>query len=577
MTRLFLSFFSYRRHRLNYRSPAVLLLLALSACASSSPPASMATSQDMASGSYLAAQHARRSGDTTAAANYFLGAIAADPDNVLLLQQGFSYAVADGRYNDAKRIAERLADTDMNYSLPELFLVLHEIKEGHYGKAQEKLQRVPDAGLNRLLKPLVQAWVLVGLKKTDDALVMLEPLRETPVFAPFLLNHRAFLLDYADDPRAAAMYADVAAADRYGSLRAVIGHAGLLTRQGKKEEALAVIAAASKRFPGAASIRQAEARVAADELGAKVIASPADGIAEAFYGGASALAQESAAGLAAFHLRLALYLKPDFAEARLLLAQLFEQEEQHEAALALYRAVPDDADIADQARLREVWVLNALKRPEEALQAVEVLLQRGPDEVEVVAALADLLRQENRHDEAVAQYTRAIELSGDAPWSLYYARAIAFDQAKRWGQAEADLKMALQISPEEAEVLNYLGYSWVDRGINLKEAEDMIKRAVLAQPNNGYIVDSLGWVLYKLKRYREAVEHLERAVLLRPEDPTINDHLGDGYWQVGRRIEARFQWSHALSLKPTDEQATALREKLDLGLSPAAKPRLSKD
>ncbi|RIK92553.1 MAG: hypothetical protein DCC73_12310 [Proteobacteria bacterium] len=577
MTHLLRLFFSFCRHRLGYRSPAALLLLALSACASSSPPTPLASSSDMAMGSYLAAQHARRSGDTTAAANYFLDAIAADPDNVLLLQQGFSYAVADGRYSDAKRIAERLADTDMNYSLPELFLVLHQIKDGHYGKALDKLQRVPDAGLNRLLKPLVQAWVLVGMKKTDDALMVLEPLRETPAFMPFLLNHRAFLLDYADDPRAAAMYADVAAADRYGSLRAVIGHAGLLTRQGKKDEALAVIAAASKRFPQAASIKLAAARAAAGELGGKVINSPADGIAEAFYSGASALAQESAAGLAAFHLRLALYLKPDFAEARLLLANLFEQEEQHEAALAIYRTVPDDSDVADQARLREVWVLNALNRTEEALQAVEVLLQRGPDEVEVVAALADLLRQENRHDEAIAQYTRAIELSGDAPWSLYYARAIAFDQAKRWGQAEADLKMALQISPEEAEVLNYLGYSWVDRGINLKEAEDMIKRAVLARPDNGYIVDSLGWVLYKLRRYGEAVEHLERAVLLRPEDPTINDHLGDAYWRVNRRIEARFQWSHALSLKPTDEQAAALREKLEHGLNVAAKPRPTKD
>ena len=577
MTRLLRSLFSYCRYRLDYRSPAALLLLALSACASSSPPTSIAATQDMASGSYLAAQHARHSGDTTAAANYFLDAITADPDNILLLQQGFSYAIADGRYGDAKRIAERLADTDMNYSLPELFLVLNEIKDGHYAKALEKLQKVPDAGLNRLLKPLVQAWTLVGMNKADDALMVLEPLRDTPVFVPFLLNHRAFLLDYADDPRAAAMYADVAAADRYGSLRTVIGHAGLLTRQGKNAEALAVIAAAKKRFPDAASIKQAEARAQAGELGIKVINSPADGIAEAFYGGASALVQESAAGLAAFHLRLALYLKPDFAEARLLLANLFEQEEQHEAALAIYRAIADDSDVADQARLREVWVLNALDRTEEALKAVEVLLQRGPNDVEVVAALADLLRQENRNEEAITQYTRAIDLSSAAPWSLYYARAIAFDQAKRWGQAEADLKTALRISPEEAEVLNYLGYSWVDRGVNLKEAEEMIKRAVLARPNNGYIVDSLGWVLYKLKRYTEAVEHLERAVLLQPEDPTINEHLGDAYWRVGRRIEARFQWSHALSLKPTDEQALALREKLDRGLNAIPKPRVTKD
>ena len=128
---------------------------------------------------------------------------------------------------------------------------------------------------------------------------------------------------------------------------------------------------------------------------------------------------------------------------------------------------------------------------------------------------------------------------------MFYFRGICYERSKQWPQAEADLKKALQLYPDQPLVLNYLGYSWIDQGVNLDEGMNMIRRAVEQRPDDGYIVNSLGWANFRIGNYDEAVKELERAVELKPDDPTINDHLGDAYWRVGRVLEARFQWSHA--------------------------------
>src|SRR5213078_2154909 len=159
-------------------------------------------------------------------------------------------------------------------------------------------------------------------------------------------------------------------------------------------------------------------------------------------------------------------------------------------------------------------------------------------------------------------------------------RGICNERSKQWASAEGDFKRALELSPEQAHVLNYLGYSWIDQGVNLDEGMRMIRRAVEQRPDDGYIVDSLGWAYYRIHNYDEAVKQLERAVELKPEDPTINDHLGDAYWRVGRVLEARFQWSHARDLKPESEDLAKIESKLKSGLvedtssaADAAKPR----
>jgi Flp pilus assembly protein TadD len=156
-------------------------------------------------------------------------------------------------------------------------------------------------------------------------------------------------------------------------------------------------------------------------------------------------------------------------------------------------------------------------------------------------------------------------------WSLFYSRGIALERSGQWKRAEADLLHALELKPDQPLVLNYLGYSWIDRGENLERGLKMVEKAVELRPEDGYIVDSLGWAHYRLGDYPNAVQYLEKAIELVPEDPTINDHLGDAYWQNGRSIEARYQWRRALQFGPQEDEVKPIEAKLESGLAPAAR------
>ena len=213
-------------------------------------------------------------------------------------------------------------------------------------------------------------------------------------------------------------------------------------------------------------------------------------------------------------------------------------------------------------------------KPDAAIEVLAQIARRFPGMAIVHSTLGDALRNQDEFVDAVASYDRALELVPEGSrgrWFIHYARAIAHERLDNWEQAEADFRAALDLNPDHPQVLNYLGYSMVEKQINLAEALDMIERAVAARPDSGFIVDSLGWVLYRLGRYDEAVAHMERAVELMAVDPVVNDHLGDVYWAVGRKREAEFQWSRALSfVDPTEVDGEAdpdrMRRKLEIGL-----------
>jgi Flp pilus assembly protein TadD len=300
----------------------------------------------------------------------------------------------------------------------------------------------------------------------------------------------------------------------------------------------------------------------------------ADGFAEALYHTGLMLGQGQGSETGIVLMRLALAVKSDFPRATLAIAETLRRMERFEAA----NEVLGDLDASGQpgldyvVQLYKAENLEHLERIDEALARYDVLAEGHPDQVEPLVDKGDLLRRAERYDEAATAYGAAIDrMADDDPtvWAVLYRRGIAFERAKQWDPAEADFLRALELEPDQPEVLNYLGYSWLDRGMHIERAVDMIKEAVRQRPNDGYIVDSLGWGFYLLGRYEEAVRELERAVELRPQDWTINDHLGDAYWRVDRLLEARFQWERALSLEPDQDKIEAIETKIDEGLPPA--------
>lgn len=300
-----------------------------------------------------------------------------------------------------------------------------------------------------------------------------------------------------------------------------------------------------------------------------LVTSARDGLAEVYFGIGAVLASEQAATVSRFYLRLALYLRPEFDRANYLLGEVETSDQRLEAGLAAYRGVSANSPLYLDARIRAAFILSALDRSDEGIGLLSALLADYPDEPRLLQAIGNILRDQEDYAQAATHYSRALEQIDEPSaehWIYYYARGICYERMKQWDKAEVDLKKALALNPEQASVMNYLGYSWVDQNMHLDEAMDLIREAVRREPNNGYYVDSLGWAHYKLGNYDKAVQHLEKAVELRPEDPILNDHLGDAYWKVGRKREARFQWSHALSLDPTPEDRSEILNKLANGL-----------
>jgi tetratricopeptide (TPR) repeat protein len=279
--------------------------------------------------------------------------------------------------------------------------------------------------------------------------------------------------------------------------------------------------------------------------------------------------------VALVYIRMALDLDPDMALARLVLADILEEQERHDAAIEAFQAMPPDSPLSWQARLSLADLLDRSDRTDEAIALLQEMIEERPDQVDPPMQLGSVYRMDQRFEEAAAAYDIAVERLGTPTadrWALFYFRGIAHERSGEWEEAEADFLKALELSPEHPYVLNYLAYSWIEQGVNYDKALDMLKQAVSLRPGDGFIVDSLGWVYFRLGQYDLAVEQLERANELMPTDPVLNDHLGDAYWRVGRRSEARYQWQRALTFSPEADQVQAIEAKIEKGLSEPPPP-----
>jgi len=239
-------------------------------------------------------------------------------------------------------------------------------------------------------------------------------------------------------------------------------------------------------------------------------------------------------------------------------------------AIKVYERMPASSPLKRNAQIQLATNLDAADRSDEAIKILKGVTAEAPKDIEAIMALGNIERGRKKFGDCATTYSLAIDampgVTDKNTWVTYYYRGICEERSKQWNKAEVDMRKALELQPEQPHVLNYLGYSWIDQGINLDEGMKMIKRAVDQRPDDGYIVDSLGWAYYRIGNFEDAVKHLERAIDLKPEDPTINDHLGDAYWRVGRTLEAKFQWAHARDLKPEAEELPKIEAKIANGL-----------
>lgn len=527
-------------------------------------------------GNFLAARHARQMNDNTAAANYYMRALREDPESALLTQGAFIALIADGRVGEAVVLVPGLRQLNSSEYLPRMTQASAHMLARDYDAVLRLVAEGPSGGIHAAFNPLLSAFAHAGKGEADQAIASLQKLERHPLMSGVYMHLKPILLDILNQPEPAeAAYRDVIEGRERAGTRQVDGFARFLERQGRPAEARRLLEEQLTFNPDnpvlLAGLRRLDTRRSLPTE--PLVGNAVEGMAEALFASATALGRSDGGDLAELHLQLALFLRPDLDDARMLLGDIYESRERYDQALAMYSRVSTGSPYAESAQLRQAWCINELGRHDEAVRILRRMASAEPGSPRALLTLADMYRQMEKWPEAAREYSAAlsrIPRLEQRHWTILFGRGVSYERSKQWDKAEADMLKALELQPEQPLVLNYLGYSWIDMHRNIDQATKMIERAVQLRPNDGAIVDSLGWALYRLGRFEEAVVQLERAVELKGGDPVITDHLGDAYWRVGRQEEARFQWRRALGLKPEQELALQVQRKIDHGLNPVA-------
>jgi len=580
-----------RRHKV-LAGIAILTTLALTACGPEEPVAvadaegtvvgqSPAATEESwtGTGAYLAGTVAFEQKDMRQAADLLTLALGDDLGNGVLAQKALVALMSDGRIEEAIKLAHRMQDASIRSILVSLVLVQEQARKGDYEEALTLSRELPDDRLMQVTAPMLRAWLAVGAKGKEAGIAELKPLTQIDGAQMLAQMQTALIVDHAGDSKKAAAGL-LAAIDEGVDIPAQLAefYVTLALRDGDKKGARAMVeryrTQAQGRGEDVASAM--ERQVDQPKPKGPLVKDPKQGMAIAYTQVAMELMADDYNGDAMWLTHLALDLDPKLDIAALALGDLHRQANHLDQAIDAYNQVPDSSIFRRPSQLSIAESYRRQEKFDEAESMLRKLMEGDKTDISAAQQLGQLLRSNKKFEEAAKVYGVAIDRLGTLEpedWQLFYYRGISYERAKQWPPAEKDFQKALELSPDEPYVLNYLAYTWVERRENLDQALKMLEKAVSQRPEEGFIIDSLGWAHFMLGRYPEAVEELERAVALAPTDPVLNDHLGDAYWKVGRHQEARFQWSRALSFDPEPDQAPKLQQKLDQGLVDAVESK----
>jgi tetratricopeptide (TPR) repeat protein len=521
-------------------------------------------------GAYLSGLFASNQRDKQAAYTFLAEALRLNPQDQALLDRAFYAAVQAGEAEDAFDLAERVNEIEPNDQLARIVLGARAFRARQFAEARRLMGTDQATPVMQLAKSLLIAWTHAGSDQLAEALETVDGIDDLGNTDVRWIKALAtgLIAEYSGDLDLALSALESSFEANPGLIPVVNAYTRVLARTGQSDRALEILRDLDSRAPGQDALVSAIEALENERTPGQPIDRPAHGGAEAMFNIGAALGRDPQDETSVLFYQLTLMLAPHHTGALLGLGSHLMAVDDHDAAIETFLRVPADSKDRITADLNRARALNELEQTDEALALVETLAQTSPSQ-EVFFTEASILHGHKDYLKAADAYTRAIANAGtidQSHWYLFYYRGMVRERGRRWPEAERDFQRALELNPEQPYVLNYLGYTWIDMGINLEDALEMVRKAVALRPQDGDITDSLGWAYYRLGDYDEAVKYLERAVELRPEEPVIHDHLGDAYWKVGRKREARFQWAHARDLNPDPDVLSSVLEKLANGL-----------
>ncbi len=553
-------------------------LMLLAACATDPEraalsPVSSPGAADTAYGMFLAGNAALNEGKSADAARFLDLARTQSGEEPAVAERAFIAALLAGDIDRAALLApDGPTASDPGRRLGRLAKAVELLAEGKGKLAKEELS-VENVGFqHRAAVALLRPWLSAAAGDVEGSLVRPQ-VRGDALVDYYGQLGQAHLFERAKRYDEAETDFKAVTAGAVPSDIAVLAYGRFLERRGRRDEAVALYDAALGRDPADLGIKAARDRAAGRRSppppptirqgAAFALLTPAVGMVQA---------KQTQIGLA--YLRLAMRLDPGRNDAWLMVGDLLQESGDVEGARAAYqRPKPGQPEYA-AAQAKLAWSYQNAGDKVGAIKLARAGAATGDSDARLT--LADLLRADEQYPEAIKLLSGLIAEAKQPDWRLYYARGASYERHGDWPHAEADLQAALKLRPEEPELLNYLGYAWIDRGQRLDQALGMVQKAVAAAPRSGAIVDSLGWAYFRLGDYKKAVEKLEQAVELEAGDPEINGHLGDAYWMVGRKDEAQFQWKRVLTLNPDAKAKAEAERKIASGLGPLpAAPKIA--
>ncbi len=556
---------------------SVAALALTSSCVSTGP----VTESDIQAGSdarlfadYLVGSYANYIDDAESRSTYYSRAFALDETNTDLGRRAVTSAITAGDVDLSRVLARNILSSNPNEPMSRAVLGAKAFAQGQYDKANEYFELDTNDLSVKILMDIMRGWSLSAQGNSEAAAKVHDSLGGGPYFQVLALAMQTNMAGPQGDIEKAMESYDLAAAAGVAPTEIALSRARLLSQAAQNDKALELL----KKFnTDNGNFDSGPIRHYIDvlEAGGSITETltpqqeAAWALTEAAYG---FFLRNRAVDVAEVYLRQARILDPDSGKIKYFLAALLEETEREQEALSLYQSIDDNNNYVVAARLAESNVYFDLDQDGKAMAVLEETNAKYPSFTTRESLGRARLIREN-YKEALPIYIALVDSMTEeeikANTQPLYFRGISYEREKQWDKAVADFKKVLEIDPDNADALNYLGYTWVDRGENLTEAFNMIEKAIELEPRSGAIVDSLGWAHYKLGQYSEARVNLEKAVELTPNSATIIDHLGDVYWKLGRFREAGYQWERALEYDPTEEERKNIEAKLKDGLKAA--------
>ena len=530
-------------------------------------------------GAFLAARTADVDHDYPTAITLYRKALEFDAANLEIRERLMISLFLNGDFDEGLAEAEALKDDEAVERITTIVRGLDAIRDGRYDEAKRLLAYDGSNDLDKLTHSLISAWADVGAGRGKQALQSVRDMDGPEwfkVFTEYQLGMMALVAGDTETARehltAAITNQDAVATAPDTFMRGVMALARLEATAGNRQKALDAISVGDGMISNYAPLKALRESIEKGDKPAQQVADATEGAASVLFSIGAALNRQGAEDMVSLYLQVSHALDPESADTLILLGGIAEKLEKPERAIGYYQQVPADSPMRRISELQLGLALAGSEKIEAAREHLKELIAADPSDIRSYLAYGSVLSDAKDYAEMATNYDKAVEVIGPVPkqadWTIFFQRGIAYERLKKWEQAEPNFKKALELNPEQPQVLNYLGYSWVDMNRNLEEGLDMIRRAVELRPDDGYIVDSLGWAYYRMGRFEEAVTELERAVQLRAGDATINDHLGDAYWRVSRKLEAVYQWNRALISEGEDVNREQIKEKIEKGLPP---------